>query len=118
MGDVFTQMICTQYFLKKQGCEIRGNVIYQDNQSAIKLENNGRRSSSKQKRHINTRCYFIADRITKQEGPVDLCPNLDITVDYFTKEIQVSQFRCFRSIIIGIHEDDITPYNASRRSFL
>ena len=116
--NILTQVIWTRYFLKDQGYDIHDNFIYQDNQSAIKLENNGRRSSSKQKRHINTRCYFIADRITKQEGPVDLCPNLDITVDYFTKEIQVSQFRCFRSIIIGIHEDDITPYNASRRSFL
>ena len=31
---------------------------------------------------------------------------------YFTKALQVSQFRRFRNIIIGIHEYDIPAYNA------
>ena len=43
VDDVLTQAICTQYFLKKQGCMIHNNVIYQDNQSAIRIENNGKR---------------------------------------------------------------------------
>ena len=43
VDNVLAQVIWTQYFLKEQGYEIRDNVIYQDNQSSIKLENNGRR---------------------------------------------------------------------------
>ena len=43
VNNVLTQLIWTQYFLKKQGCEIHDNSIHQDNKSAIKLENNGRR---------------------------------------------------------------------------
>ena len=42
VDDVLTQVIWTQYFLKEQGYVIHDNIIYQDNQSAIKLEKNGR----------------------------------------------------------------------------
>ena len=43
VDDVLTQVIWNRYFLKKQGYNIRDNVIYQDNQGIIKLENNLRR---------------------------------------------------------------------------
>ena len=55
---------------------IHYNVIYQDNQSAIILEKNGKRSSSKRTRHINTRYYFITDSIMKQEEYVEFFPLL------------------------------------------
>ena len=42
VDDVLTQLICTQYLLKEQGYKIHNNIIYQDNQSATKLEKNGR----------------------------------------------------------------------------
>ena len=65
VDDVLTQVIWTRYFLKEQGHMIHDIVIYQDKQSAIRLEKNGKRSSSKRKRHINIRYYFITDRIMK-----------------------------------------------------
>ena len=74
--DVPNQLIWTRYFLKEQGYMIHDNIVYQDNQSAIKLEKNGRRSRSKRKRHINIRCYFITDRIMKQEVSVNFFPPL------------------------------------------
>ena len=46
------------------------------------------------------------------------CPTLDIIGDYFTKALQVSQFRRFRNIILGIHGDDIPAYNTSGRALL
>ena len=97
---------------------IHDNVIYQDNQSAIKLEKNSRRSISKKTRNINIRYYFITDRIVKQEESVEFCPTLDMIGDYFTKALQGSQLRLFRNIILGIHEDEIPAYNASGRYFL
>ena len=42
VDDVPTQVIWTIYFLKDQEYDIRDNVIYQYNQSTIKLENNVR----------------------------------------------------------------------------
>ena len=109
--DILTQVIRTQYFLKEQGCMIHNNVIYQDNQSAIKLDNNGRRSISKRTRHINIRYYFITYRILNQEALVEFCPALDVIGDYFTKALQGYQFCRFRNIILGIHEDYIPAYN-------
>ena len=111
-------MIWDRYLLKEHGCEIYENIVYQDNQSAIKFENNGRRSSSKRKIYVNIIYYFINDRITKQEASMDFCPTLDVIWDYFVKALQGSQFRIFCNIIIGIHEDDIPFYNASVRVFL
>ena len=70
VDDVLTQVIWTRYYLKEQGYMIHDNVIYQDNQSTIRLEKNGRQSSRKINRHINTRYYFITDRIIKQEVSV------------------------------------------------
>ena len=43
VDNILTQVIYTGYFLKEQGYKIHDNVIYQDKQSTIKLENNGRR---------------------------------------------------------------------------
>ena len=95
---------------------IQDNAIYQDNQSAIRLEKNGKRSRSKRTRHINIRYYFITDRIMKQEASMEFCPTFDMIGDYFTKALQGSQFRRFHNIILGIHEDDIPAYNASGRA--
>ena len=105
--DFLILLIWTQYLLNNQGYKIQNNIIFQDNHSSIKLENNSRILSSKRTRHINKMHYFITDRITKQEVSMELCPTLDITGDYFTKELQGSQFRRFCNIIIGIHEDSI-----------
>ena len=42
VDDVLTQVIWNRYFLKEQGYMIHHNVIYQDNQIAIRLEKNGK----------------------------------------------------------------------------
>ena len=76
VDDVLNQLIWTLYFLKEQGYNIHNNIVYQDNQSAIKLEKNGSISSSKRTSHINIRYCFITDRITKQEASVEFCPTL------------------------------------------
>ena len=86
--DVLTQVIWTQYFLKEQGHMIQDNFIYQDNQSAIRLEKNVNQSSSNSTRHINIRYYFITYRIMKQEASVECCPTVDMIWDYFTKALQ------------------------------
>ena len=41
-------VLWVKLFLEAQGYSIDENIIYQDNQSAILLENNGKKSSSKQ----------------------------------------------------------------------
>ena len=74
--NVLIQVIWNQSFLKYQGYYIQDNIIYQDNQSAIKLENNGRRSSINRIIHINIRYYFITYSIKNQEASVEFFPTL------------------------------------------
>ena len=64
---------------------IHDNVIYQDNQSAIRLEKNGRRLISKRTRKIYIRYHFITDRIVKKEASVEFCHILDMIGNYITK---------------------------------
>ena len=97
---------------------IQDNVIYQDKQSSIILEKNGKQSRSKRDKHKHIRYYFITYRIMKQEASVEFCPTFDMIGGYFTKALQGSQFRRFRNIVLGIHEDDIPAYNASGRVLL
>ena len=49
---------------------------------------------------------------------MEFCPTFDMNGDYMTKALQGYQFRRFRNIVIGIHEDDIPAYNPSGRSLL
>jgi hypothetical protein len=65
-ADNFMSAICwTRYFMKAQGCDVKDNVLFQDNKSSILLEKNGKASSIKRKKHINIRYFFIIDRVSK-----------------------------------------------------
>lgn len=46
-SDALVMIIWTTNFLKAQGYPIKDTIIFQDNMSTIKLEKNGRQSSSK-----------------------------------------------------------------------
>ena len=41
-ADILPQIIWTSYFIKEQGCRVGKSVLYQDNQSTILLEKNGK----------------------------------------------------------------------------
>jgi hypothetical protein len=58
-ADDFMPAICwTRYFMKAQGYQIKDNILFQDNKSAILLEKNGKALSSKRTKHINIRYFF------------------------------------------------------------
>ena len=58
VDDVSTMILWTKLFLEAQGYEIKQNVIYQDNKSAILLEINGKRSAGKRSRALNIRYFY------------------------------------------------------------
>jgi hypothetical protein len=55
-------------FFKEQGYDIRNNIIYQDNESAIKMEQNGPNSCTGNSRHIDIKYFWVKDRINGK-GP-------------------------------------------------
>ena len=62
---VSPQVLLTKAFLQKKLFEVNKATLYQDNMSAMLLENNGRASSPNQSRHIEIRYLFIQYRIEK-----------------------------------------------------
>lgn len=88
-------------FLSEQGYKIENNLLYQDNQSAIRMEKNGRNSCTGNSRHIDVRYFFVKDRIDKKEIKVEYCPTEQMLADFFTKPLQGGLFRKFRDVIMG-----------------
>ena len=106
INDVLSMILWTQLFLEAQGYKATNNILHQDNESTIKLARNGRRSSSKQTRHIEVRYYFITDHIDWDRVRVSYCPTGDMLADYFSKPLQASLFRKFRNLILNISPKD------------
>ena len=53
VDNAMPQMLWTRYFLEAQVYDIDNNILYHDNMSAMLLEKNGNKSSTKNTKHIN-----------------------------------------------------------------
>ena len=104
VNDAMSKILWTRLFLEAQGYKISDNVVYQDNQSAILLEKNGKLSSSKRTRHIEIRFFFVTDNVEQKRIRIEYCPTDDMLGDYFTKPIQGTKFRNFRRRVMGMSE--------------
>ena len=102
--DVLPQIVWTSYFLIEQGYRVEKSVLYQDNQSAILLEKNGKASIGKRTRHINIRYFFMKDRTDKGEVYVFFSTE-EMVGDFFTKPLLRYKFRKFRKIIMNFADD-------------
>ena len=74
-------VLWVRHFLEAQGYDITDNVVYQDNMSSILLEKNGRRSCSKNTRHMEIRYFFETDKIARDKLLVQYCPSNDMLAD-------------------------------------
>jgi len=57
-SDYLPNTIWAKLFLAFQGYVLMENIFAQDNQSAMRLEKNGRALASQKSRHINIRYFF------------------------------------------------------------
>jgi Reverse transcriptase (RNA-dependent DNA polymerase)/Zinc knuckle len=118
VSDVISQVLWTKLFLEGQEYIIQDNIMYQDNKSAILLENNGKASSSKRTRHIHIRYFFVTDKIHNKDMTVEYCPTDDMIGDYFTKPLQGRLFYKFRGKIMNCEPDSDDPPKSDHRSVL
>jgi hypothetical protein len=103
VNDVMPQILWTRYFLEAQGYDVSDSIVYQDNQSAILLEKNGKASSGRRTRHINIRYFFVHDRVEAGEVSIQYCPTGDMIADFFTKPLQGSLFKKLRDQIMNVN---------------
>ena len=109
--DNMPSILWTRYFLEEQGYPMRPSVIHQDNQSAMRLETNGRGSSGKRTRHMNIRYFFVADCQERGHVTVKYCPTDEMIGDFFTKPLGGAKLRRFRNIIMNCEHDEYGPVN-------
>ena len=103
--NAMPHMLWTRCFLKAQGYGIDNNIFYQDNMSEMLLEKKGKKSSTKNTKHINVRYYFIKDRLETGDVVINHCPTEEMLGDIFTNPLQGSLFRNFRAEIMNIPDD-------------
>lgn len=88
--------------MEEQGFEIKENILFQDNKSAILLEENGRKSAGKRSRALNVRYFFLTDQVEKGNLSIEYCPTNEMIADYMSKPLQGDKFRKFRAEIMGL----------------
>ena len=88
--------------MQAQGWKVNNTIIYQDNKSAILLENDGKLSSTSQTKHINVRYFFLKDCIEHKEVRIEFCRTNDMWADLYTKPPQGKKFVEFRKTILNL----------------
>ena len=101
-SDYIAYTVWMKRFMEEQGYKLNSNIFYQDNESAIKMEKNGRDSAGNRSRHINIRYFFIKDILRREGITVQHCPTERMVADFLTKPVQGTLFKTFRDIIMGI----------------
>ena len=90
--EVSPQVLWTKSFLQNQGFEVNKSTLYQENMSAMLLENNGRASSSIQTKHIEIRYFFIQDGIEKGDIGLEYCHTNKMVADFMTKPLRGNNY--------------------------
>ena len=101
IDDIIPKAVWTKLFMEEQGHGIKKNVVYRDNTSAMKLELNGKASSSKRTRHFNIKYFYVTDLIARGELTTEYCSTDLMTADYNTKPLLGEKFARFRAEIMG-----------------
>ena len=104
LDDLMDKVIWTKLFLADQGIHLNKNMVAQDNQSAMKLEKNGRASAGKRTRALNIRYFFVTDQIKKGNLTIEYQPTESMVANFMTKPLQGKVFQKFRDKLLGMEE--------------
>ena len=88
--------------MKYQGYDITSNIFYQENQSAMHLEKNGRKYCGKKSCHIDIHYFLNRDVLIHENIKLKYPPTEQMVPDFYTKLFQGSLFKKMRYFIMGI----------------
>ncbi|KAL7545710.1 hypothetical protein ACHAWF_009061 [Thalassiosira exigua] len=106
VSDVIPRMTWVSLFVEAQGYPSRV-TLHQDNEAAMRLEINGRRSCGQRTRHLHIRYFYITDQIEQGWVRVRHCPTEAMIGDFYTKPLQGAQFRKLRAFVMNCPEDPV-----------
>jgi Reverse transcriptase (RNA-dependent DNA polymerase) len=95
------QSLWSSYFIEEQGYPRCPITVLQDNQSTVKLVENGR-PTSELSRHIRIGYFWLHDLVVKGIIRLVYCPTENMIADLMTKPLQGSLFRTMRDRVMGI----------------
>ena len=102
VDDEIHKVIWAKRFIEYQGFKVKHNIVYQDNTSSMKLEQNGKESSGKRTRHFDIKIFYVTDLVSRKEVQVKHCPTDEMIGDYMTKPLVGSKFKRFRDLIMNL----------------
>ena len=79
-------------FMGAQVYDINQNILFQDNQTAIKMEENWKKSFNGNYRHINIIYFFVKDRIKMNNIPISYRSTDHMLAYFFTEALQGALF--------------------------
>jgi len=121
VDDIMNIQIWTRYYLDAQAkhsgstTSQQRDILHQDNTSSIRLEKNGKASSTKRTRHIDIRYSFVTDRLKASGSRLDIqhCPTEEMSADILTKPLQGNLSREHRDTIMGVSASEFDNYRDS-----
>ena len=81
--------------------DIKKNVLFQDNQSAINMNENSKKFCTGYSRHIDIRYFFHKDSFESNKISIAYCSTEQTLEYFFTKALQTALFTNFRDVIMG-----------------
>jgi hypothetical protein len=110
-SDKTGMLIHLQDFIVSQGYELNSpGVLFQDNQSAIKLHINGKNSANRTK-HISIRNFWLQDQVAQGVITIEYLSTHEMLADMFTKPLQGELFYKFRREIMNELENVEMQHN-------
>ena len=86
IDDVLAKHLWTTCFLEAQD-NVNMVIVFHDNTSSMKLEENGHASASKRTRHFNIKYFYVTDLLQRKEFEIQYCPTKKMKADYMTKPL-------------------------------
>ena len=89
-------------FIESQGFTIENNIIFQDNMSAIKLEENRKPSSGSRTCHFDIKMFYVKNLIKRKLVKNEHCPAETMIADCLSKPFIGANFKKFRNDIMNL----------------
>ena len=101
LHDSLPNVLWSLYFMQEQGYGTRCARIYQDNNSAILLEVNGRSSSTKRTKHIKNKYFYVKHCVDEGDIEIRKRDTEEMWSDVWTKPKVGAPFKKDRSKIMN-----------------
>ena len=101
LSDYLPCKICICLYMGSQGYDIKEKLLFQDNQSAIKTNQNGKKLCTGNPRHIDTSYFFYKDRVESNKISIKYCSTEHMPAYCFMKYIQGALFTKKFDVIMG-----------------